>query len=291
MRLRNLLFCLATLLAGSPAWSALACTIIASPSQLKYVYQSTANLNVTGTLSVTCTRAAGDPGKHNIWIGMSQPVAGGTATLDTGGSTLTYTVAHGGYASGIWTNTGAVAPTSTNTGAITEQIDFGRGGRTITLTRTYTFYFRVAQSQSKPVGVYVATLPITLRLNNATGTILSTTPLDIVLSIPNSCRFSTPPTPIEVNYPAFSTSAVPGQSNFALTCTQGTIYTIALDAARSVIPNVELSYGLTLSAASSTGTAVSQGYQVDVSIDAGQAGKCNGSVCTGTDTRTITITY
>jgi hypothetical protein len=278
-------------MAASPAWSALACSLIPSPAQIKGIYQWVGNLNVTGTLTLNCTRATGDPGKHDIWIGMNQPAAGGTATLDTGGSTLTYTVAHGGYASGIWTSTGAVAPTSTTNGAVIDRIDFGRGGKVTTISEVYTFYFRVAQFQFKPVGVYVATLPITVRNDTATGSVLATTSLDIVISIPRSCRFSSPPTPIEVNYPAFSASAVPGQSTFALTCTQGTTYTIALDAARSVIPIVELTYSLALSAAASTGTGESQGYVVDVSVDAGQAGKCNGSVCTGTDPRTITITY
>jgi spore coat protein U-like protein len=290
MRLRNLFCCLA-LLAASPAWSAVACSILPSPSQVKGIYQFAANLNVLGTLTITCARnPATDARRQDIWIGMNQPAAGGTATLDTGGSTLAYTVAHATYASGIWTNTGAVAPTSNNNGAITERVDFGNQG-SATLTETYTFYFRVAQSQLKSVGVYVATLPVTLRLNDETGPVLGTTSLDIAISIPRSCRFSTPPTAIDINYTAFQAGALPGQSTFALVCTQGTTYTIALDATRSVIPNVELAYGLTLSDINSTGTGVTQGFTVDVSVDPGQAGKCNGSTCTGTDTRTITITY
>jgi spore coat protein U-like protein len=289
MRLRNV-FCCLVLLAASPAWSAVACAMLASPTQVKGIYQSSANLNVLGTLTINCTRGAGDPRKPDIWIGMDQPASGGTATLDIGGSTLAYTVAHANYASGIWTNTGGVTAASASNAAVAERLDFGTGGNA-TLTATYNFYFRVAQLQLKAAGVYLATLPVTLRLDNATGTVLSTASLDIVISIPRSCRFSTPPTAIDIDYTAFSTSALPGQSSFELTCTQGTNYTIALDAARSVIPNVELAYGLTLSATGNAGTGVSQGYTVDVSVDAGQAGRCTGAICTGTDTRTITVTY
>jgi hypothetical protein len=140
--------------------------------------------------------------------------------------------------------------------------------------------------------VYVDTLAVTLRLGTtATGTLLNTTSLSVILSIPKSCRFSTPPTPINVNYPAFSNVPITGTSNFALTCTQGTTYTIALDANRGLIPNVQLSYGLSLSATAATGTAVSQGYTVNISVDAGQAGRCTVSTCNGTDNRTLTVTY
>ncbi|MDB5900701.1 MAG: Spore coat [Ramlibacter sp.] len=278
------------LLFGLPAWSATTCTVTANPNPVKGIYTTTANLDMQGNLTVTCNRDPNiDPRKPSIWIGMAQPAAGRTVTQEAGVSTLAYTVAHRTYASGIWTDTGSAAATSTANGGVTDRLDFGNGGATVSVT--YNFYFRVALSQVRPAGVYVDTLPVTLRLANETGAILGTTTIGIAISIPRACRFSTPPTAISVAYPAFSAAAVTGASNFALTCTQGTTYTIAIDRPRSVIPTVELAYGLTLSTTAATGTAVAQGYTVNISVDPGQAGRCGAATCTGTDSRTLTVTY
>jgi spore coat protein U-like protein len=282
----------AALLAGLPAWSAISCSMVLNPVQVKGIYTTAAGLDVTGTLTLTCTRnPAVDARRQDIWIGMTQPAAGRTATLDTGGSTVAYTVAHRGYASGIWTNTGGVAATSGTNAAVTERLDFGNGGGA-TVTAIYSYYFRAAAAQVKPAGVYIDSVPITVLLGTTSaGTALTTGSLGILLSIPKSCRFSTPPSAIAVNYQAFSSLPVNGTSTFALTCTQGTTYTLALDRTRSVIPVVDLTYGLALTAATAVGSAIAQGYNVLISVDARQAGRCNGAVCTGTDIRTLTITY
>jgi spore coat protein U-like protein len=280
-----------TLLAVLPAWSAINCTIVASPVMVKGIYINTANLDVPGTFTVTCTRnPATDPRKPDIWVGLAQATTGETALQEAGVNTLAYTVAHRTYASGIWTSTGGGNANSTNNQAVTVRLDFGNSGATV--TQTFNYYFRVALSQVKPAGVYVDTMAVTLRLGTtAAATVLNTTTLGVALSIPKSCRFSTPPAAVTVNYPAFSAVPVTGASNFAMTCTQGTTYTIALDATRGLIPNVQLAYGLSLSAAAATGTAVSQGYTVNISVDAGQAGRCIVSTCNGTDSRTLTVTY
>jgi spore coat protein U-like protein len=291
--MKQLLRCLAVAFASTftvPAWSAINCTIVASPSQVNSIYASAQNLDVLGTFTVNCTRLASDARRPDIWVGLNQPAAGGVATLDTGGSTLPYTIAHRTYASGIWTNTGGVAAGSTTAGGVTVQVDFGNRG--ITVVQTFNYYLRIPLGLTRPAGVYVSTVPVTLRLGTTqTGTPLNSASLDIVISIPKSCRFSTPPTAITVNYPAFSAAPITGASNFAMTCTQGTTYTIALDATRGLIPNVQLSYGLSLSAASAAGSALAQPYTVNISVDARQAGRCTGSTCSGTDSRTLTVTY
>jgi hypothetical protein len=130
-----------------------------------------------------------------------------------------------------------------------------------------------------------------LRQGSSTGAFITSVNLAVHISIYKSCRFSTPPTPIDVNYTAFSPVAVTATSNFALTCTQGTSYTLSLDATRSVVPTVDLAYGLVLSATTGTGNTSAQGYAVTISVDANQPGTCNTSTCTGTDTRTLTVSY
>jgi spore coat protein U-like protein len=288
--LSRLIVALVMLLPGLPAWSAMSCSILSNPAQAKVIYNYWPAADLLGALDVTCTRDPNnDDRKPTIWIGLTQTTTGRTATLDTGGSTVGYEIFHGSYTAGTWTNTGGVAPGSNTSGAVSERLDFGNRGSS--LTESYTFYLRVPLLQIKPAGVYLDTVPLTLRLDNAGGPILATATLPVYISIPRSCRFSTPPSGINVNYPAFSTSAVTGTSNFALTCTQGTTYTIALDRTSSVVPTVELRYGLTLSATSATGIAVAQPYAVNISVDPGQAGRCSGGTCTGTDTRTLTVTY
>jgi spore coat protein U-like protein len=291
--MRNLIRLLVPLFlscAAAPAL-ALSCSLSANPAQLKGIFNNTSTLQLQGTIVMSCTRGPGDPRKPNFWIGMDQAGSGRTATLDTGGSTLAYTVAHGDYGRGIWMNTGSEAPGSNNNGGVQDNSpDFGNTG--MTLTETYTYYLQVLAPQgSKAAGVYLDRIPLTLRQNNINGVVLDSTSLDISISIPKACRFSTPPTPITVNYTAFSPTPVAGTSMFALTCTLGTTYTIALDRTRSVIPSVELAYDLSLSAVQGTGIAAEQGYTVDISVDAGQPGRCNVATCTGTDTRTLTISY
>ncbi len=292
--MRNLLrlaFVLAMALAALPARAVISCSVASNPVDLKVIYANPfANADLVGSLNIACTRSPTDPRRPWLWIGMTQTTAGRTATLDTGGSTIGYELYHSTGAAGTWLNTGAVAAGSTTNGAVRDRVDFGGGGST-SLTDSYVLFMRVPAFQFRAAGVYVDSVPVTIRLDNETGSVVTTGTLNVYISIPKVCRFSTPPTPISVNYTAFSPAPVTATSNFAITCTQGTNYTLSLDQARSVIPNVELAYGLTLNATASTGTATAQPYTLGISVDAGQPGRCNVSTCSGTDTRTLTITY
>lgn len=287
------LLLLLILASGVPgAHAAVVCSLAVTPSPFTGVYSSTSDLNVPGRLDFTCTRdPATDAGKHNIWIGIGQTAPGNTMSRDTGGSSLTYTISNKGFGNGLWTDTGGSRPNQPTPGALVDTIDFGKTGATY--TGWYNLYFQVPLGQSSAAaGVYRdAAVPVTMRLDDQAGTVLAASTLGVRVSIPKSCRFSSDPTPINIVYPAFSASPVVGQSTFTLVCTQGTSYTLALDRSRSVIPAIELAYDLALSASTSTGNAIDQPFTVDISVDGGQAGRCSGSTCNGTDTRTITITY
>ena len=285
----RLFFGLALVLAAFPSIGAVSCSISAAP-ELKVIYAAFwSNADLPGTININCTRDPSDPPNYNIWIGMGQGANGNNATLETGTATIAYELFHNTAAAGTWTSVGGVPPGSNNDGAVDDQLRFGQG---TTDNASYAFYLRVRSWQIfKPAGVYVGSLPITIRRNNSNGTIVATDTLPVYISVPRACRFSTPPSAISITYPAFSATAVTGTSNFAVTCTQGTDYTIALDRTRSVIPTVELAYGLSLSQTDATGTAVAQPYAVNISVDPGQAGRCTVSTCTGTDTRTLTVTY
>jgi spore coat protein U-like protein len=284
------LLAIAALLAALPASATLSCSITVSNVNVVYNYFPT--VTGQGTLGIACTR---DPTRDNrkptVWIGMVQTTTGNTATLDTGGSTLTYEIFHASTTSGVWTNTGnGVNNTSTTNGAVRQRLDFG-SNTSSSLTASIPFYYSIQSLQFKPAGVYVDTVAITMRLDSATGALITTSTLDVHISIPRSCRFSTPPSAISINYPAFSATPVTATSDFAITCTLTTTYTIALDQPRSVVPTVNLAYGLSLVTTAATGTAIAQPYTVNISVDAGQAGRCSTATCTGTDTRTLTVTY
>lgn len=281
----------ALLLSCGNAWGALACSITASPSPFTGIYATAAALNLLGTFSVTCTRdPAVDPRRPDIWIGIDQGAGGRTMTRDAGGSTLTYGLYHKTYGQGLWTNSGNVGANQPGAGGVVAGLDFGNTGAVT--NASFSVYLQAAAGQGSAPGVYQDTaVAVTLRSGSDTGALLNSAVLSVRISIQHDCRFSTLPAPISVNYTAFSAAAVPGSSSFAVTCTSGTPYTMALDVTRSVIPTVNLAYSLNLSGAGGTGTAVPQPYSVNVSIDAGQAGSCASAVCTGTDSRTITVTY
>jgi hypothetical protein len=64
---------------------------------------------------------------------------------------------------------------------------------------------------------------------------------------------------------------------------------MALDATSGTI--VGLNYTLALSQASATGNGVTQTYSVNGNIAGGQAGTCSTASCSGSQTRTLTVTY
>lgn len=302
MKLVHRLLACGLLLASPVAWSAVNCQLSSNPSPIRITYQwwftgGTAQ----GTIRLDCTRDPNGPGPQNprrpdFWIGMAQPAGGRTVVGDTGGS-IDYTLYHNTTNRGVWTNTGpGVAPGSNTNGAVLDtDPDFGPG-QSMTLSRTYAFFVNVPAFQLTPVpaaGIYRDTLPFEVRLGTPTGSIVGSGALDVIISVPDSCRFSTAPSPIELNYTAFSSVPAVGSSVFGVTCTQGTSYRVALDQPNGVVGGVELAYTASLSAGTGpiAGTAAEQGYTVTVTVPAGQAGRCSTPVCVGSDSRTITVTY
>lgn len=296
-RVLFILLALASLLHAGPSSAALACSI--TTTSISGIYAAAANFDQTGTFSVTCTRdPTVDPRKPVIWMGINQPVTGNTATRDIGGSSLGYTIYHSTYGTGVWTNTGDAAPAQNKDAGVRDTLDFGNKGAA-TVSKSYTFYFRTPSGQNSAAGVYLATAAVTLKSDSETGATLSSTSTSITISIQHNCRFSTDPLSVSITYTAFGVSSNPNPtSSFALTCTQGTPFTVSLDRTRSIIPVVGLAYTLSLSSfgttgsASSTGIAGAQTYTVYLAIPAGQAGSCPATAsCSGTDVRTVTVSY
>ncbi|HEY8357112.1 MAG TPA: spore coat protein U domain-containing protein [Ramlibacter sp.] len=278
------------LFAATPSWAALSCSISVTPAPVQGIYVFWANLDLAGSFTVTCTRGRFDARTPWIWIGVDQPAGGQSMPRDIGGSTLNYFIYRKAFGTAVWTNSGNETANSNANGGLRVQLNFGNA---TALTASYNFYFRMPWLQIKPAGVYLDTpVAVMLRSNNASGAVLSTSTLGTLISIQDNCRFSSNPAPINVSYTAFQPAPVSRSSTFSLVCTQGTDYTLSLDATQAVVPGVELAYAATLSVTGPViGTAVAQQHGVTVTFPAGQAGRCSAAACTGTDSRTITVTY
>jgi spore coat protein U-like protein len=140
----------------------------------------------------------------------------------------------------------------------------------------------------QPAGTYTDTVTATLR-NTANNATLDTTPFTVSVITTNSCQLYTPPGDISLSYTSFQVSAAAANTSFGVRCTTALPYTMALDATSGTI--VGLTYTLALSQTSATGNGVIQNYSVNGSIAGGQAGTCATASCSGSQTRTLTVTY
>jgi spore coat protein U-like protein len=163
-------------------------------------------------------------------------------------------------------------------------------GTSLSGSDTKVFDLRVPGSQPvRPAGTYTDTVTATLR-NSGTGTVLATGTLSVSVITTNSCEFTSGPGSMTFSYTSFQPGAATASTAFSVRCTTALPYTMALDAPGGTL--LGLVYSLALSASSGTGTGVIQNYSISGSIAAGQAGTC-GSLgsCSGSQTRTLTITY
>ncbi len=152
--------------------------------------------------------------------------------------------------------------------------------------KTYTFYGCVPAGQTVPAaGTYTDTVTMSFIPGgpNFTG---GTFPVSI--TAPATCSLTPPPGNITFASTSFGAAAA-ASTAFATTCTKLLPYTMALDATSGTI--VGVTYTLALSAATAVGTGVTQSFTINGSIAAGQSGTCTASTCSGTQTRTLTITY
>jgi spore coat protein U-like protein len=162
-------------------------------------------------------------------------------------------------------------------------------GASLTASVTGSFDLVVFGSQPVvPASTYNDTVTVTLR-NTANNNTLDTSPFTVTVITTNSCQLYTPPGNINLAYTSFQASAATANTSFGVRCTTALPYTMALDATSGTI--VGLTYTLALSQTSATGNGVTQNYSVNGSIASGQGGTCSTASCSGSQTRTLTVTY
>jgi len=267
---------LALLLASAAAHAAITCNISSGGFATAYDPAS-AIANVSQTFfTVTCTKgAAGDPSSvaYSVTVNNGLYALGVNNRAAFGTNRIRYDVFTNAGCSTTWKGGTAISGTVS-----TPSVG--------TFTATSSYFGCVAAGISAAAGTYTDSVTMTMSYGSPTAT--ATGSFGVSISTPSTCSISSPPGNVVFNYVAFGPAINPS-STFGVTCTLSLPYTMALDATSGTI--VGLSYTLALSTASSTGTGAQQTHSVNGSMAAGQPGICALGTCSGTQARSITITY
>ena len=262
------------LLASAAAHSAITCSVSSGGFATAYDPAAAgANINAT-FFTVTCTKgASGDPASVNYSVTVNNGLyaIGVNNRAAFGANRIRYDVFTNSTCASAWK--GATAITGTvNTPSVG------------TFTATSSFWGCVPAAQAVAAGTYTDTVTMTM----VYGVSIATGSFGVSISTPATCSVTGAPGNVVFNYVAFG-SAITPSSTFGVTCTLSLPYTMALDATSGTI--VGLNYTLALSAPGSTGTGVQQTHSINGNMAAGQAGTCALGSCSGSQARSVTISY
>ena len=253
-------------------------------------YDASIATNMTGSVTVTCTRNAADT---------SSAATGYVRSLDGSGS-VTYTIGADGVNTG---NTIAIfganqlnyslfrPPTFASTwsaGNTTQgTVNFGIGQTSSSFTTSFVMNVPAGRWNS-PAGFYTELVTVFLTYGN-TNTTSSFTNSVTVSPI---CTFPTPPGDLNFgNYNSLAAGpALAATSAFQIRCTRGVVYSFGFDVVTSTIPGVNLNYTLT-SPAGGTSPNAAVNLNIVGSMPSGQSGTCNTATCAGSQPRTLMLSY
>lgn len=266
------------------AMAAYSCSV--SVTSITTVYSPTvATDNVTsGSFTITCTRLISDSATLNWSLGADnglQPT-GAQNRVQRGATNNRYN--YETYRLTPYTNANRWQDNNATRFAGTMAF-----GGSLSASATGVFDLRVPGSQTVvTAGTYTDTVGVTLR-NTGNGTTLASSSFGVTVITTNSCQISTAPGDLNFTYTSFTATPASASTNFAARCTTGLPYTMSLDATSGTL--LGLAYTLALSATSATGSGLQQSFTITGGIAAGQAGTCSTPTCSGSQARTLTITY
>jgi len=267
--------------AAAPSFAAITCNV--SVTAITTVYSPTvATDNVTtGQYTISCTRLATDANS------LAWSLAANNGLQSGGGNNRVESAAGNRYAYDLYIDTAHTTKWQGGT-RFTGTLSFGSS---LSASVTGSFDAVVFKSQAvQPASTYNDTITVTLR-NTANNSTLDTTPFTVTVITTNSCQISTPPPDIVFAYTSFQVAPATANTSFSVRCTTALPYTMALDATSGTVASLNLSYTLALSQTSGTGNGLPQNYTINGSMAAGQAGKCATATCSGSQARTLTVTY
>jgi spore coat protein U-like protein len=151
-------------------------------------------------------------------------------------------------------------------------------GSALTASINHVFYTRIAAGLNKNAKTFTDTVTMRLRYDNGPGNVDRLPDLPVTINNQSVCLLSTPPGNIVFNYTSFQAGPATASAAYAVRCTVGETYTMALDAAAGTLLN--LTYSLALSnPAGQTGTGFPQNFTINGTIAGGQSGTCATGVC------------
>jgi spore coat protein U-like protein len=235
-------------------------------------------------VTVNCSKTGGNTATRHLEVGAGTGLnaTGGQNRAANGSSLLTYALRRDAALTAAWGDTAGSRLAATTTSV---------NSTTVTLN----WWFTAAAGQTVATGTYLDTVTLRLYQSDTPNPSLTdpsptTATLSIALTVTGQCSLSSPPGAVQFSYTSFQTTPATATSGFAVTCTNGTPYTVALDATSGTL--LGLSYQLALSA---TGTRVGNGVAQPMSITgtmpAGQSGVCAAATCNASQARTLTVSY
>jgi spore coat protein U-like protein len=268
--------------AAAPSFAAITCSVMVT--SITTVYDPTvATDNIsTGSYTVSCTRLAGDASSFNWSLGADNGAhaSGAQNRVQLGTRTYNYEI----YRLTPYTNANRWQDAAAT--RFSGTINFGGA---LIASASGSFDLRVPGLQTvRTAGTYTDTVGVTLR-NSTTLATLSTSSFNVSVITTDACQINVPPGNINFTYTSFQAAVATANTSFGVRCTDALPYTMALDAAPG--PLLGLTYNLALSQTNATGNGVTQTYSINGSIAAGQAGTCATGTCSGSQTRTLTVTY
>lgn len=264
-----------------PAAAAITCSVSVTSVSVVYDPISPVQNVTTGSYTITCNRLASDPNTLSWRLGVD----------------------NGLYAGGGWNRVRRLAGEQYNYDTYRSPGNkWGDGGGnrftgalvfggSLTASASGAFDIMLPGSQAvDPAGTYTDTLTVELRRDTGAPLLLDTANFTVTVVTSNSCQISVPPGNVSFAYTSFQAGPAAASTSYGVRCTTALPYTMALDAASGTV--LGLVYTLALApSAGGTGTGATQTYSINGNIAAGQAGICGTGVCSGSQTRTLTLTW
>jgi spore coat protein U-like protein len=277
--LQRLLAC-ALLSLAAPLAMAYKCTL--AVTDILVIYDPTfASQNVTaGTYTISCDLEPGNTSPMGFRLTVNNGLnfgGGSNRVLRIGAQRYSYETYQDAGGANLW----GLTPGNRINGSLNFV--------TTTAILSAPFYIILPGSQAvQPAGTYSDTLQVSLTTN--TGVPLVTNlPFNVTVRTDNWCQIQVTPGPVAFTYTSFQLATAVANTAYGIRCTTALPYTMALDAASGSL--LGLTYNLALSSAASVGTGLTQNFTINGTILGGQAGTCASASCTGSQTRTLLLSW
>jgi len=284
---------LLAVLAG-PASAAYSCNVSANSVGVLYT-TSPVNQDANGTVTLTCTRTAGDANTLTYRIKADTGLnANGNQRRVRRGATnnrLNYSLRRGtavGGAASCGNNTNWLAPANGNNNVMRGTLNFGAA---LVASATWGYCVRMRGNQGSPTGGdYTDTVQVFAQYpgTNA-GALTSSASLNYSVGVGNRCVFNTTPTTLVFSYTSFSAAPQVALQTFDLRCNNALPWSLEVTPASGTL--LGLDYSLDLTPQAGMGTGADQAVTLTGTMPADQSGTCATAACSATQAHSLVVTY